>query len=193
MDKKFYIVGIGASAGGLNALKEFFDHIPEDTPAAFIVVTHLSRNYYSILANLLAVHTKLAIARVDKDVQIQPGHIYVLTENTALRIADGWLKVEPRDQKIMNSSVDIFFKSLATEFKERAIGVVLSGGGDDGLEGALQLFESGGNVMAQTLLSAQVTGMPRAIIDHDHPTAILSPAKLAKEIVRLCKSDLQNT
>ena len=147
MEDKFYVVGIGASAGGLIALKEFFDHIPLGTPAAFIVVTHLKREKRSILSDLLGAHTPLPIGRMDKDVQIEAGNIYVLTENTALTIENNWLKVSTRDNKIINSSVDILFKSLATQFKARAIGIILSGGGNDGLEGALQLAKSGGKVI----------------------------------------------
>lgn len=186
MEKEFYIVGIGASAGGLIALKEFFDHIPGDTPAAFIVVTHLNRKNHSILSDLLAAHTPLPSARVDKDVEIVQGNVYVLTENTALTIENNRLKVSTRDDKIINSSVDIFFKSLATEFKERAIGVILSGGGNDGLAGALQLKESGGKVMVQNPRTAEFKSMPSAIIDHDHPSDILNPTKLAEKVIQLC-------
>ena len=186
MEKEFYIVGVGASKGGLSALKEFFEHIPKALPAAFIVVTHLNRERYSILASLLVPHSSLPVARVDQDVKIQPGNIYVLTENTALTIENGWLKVSPRDGKVINSSVDIFFKSLATQIKERAIGIVLSGGGKDGLAGALQLKDSGGLVMAQNLLTAEFVGMPGSIIEHDHPSAVLNPTKLAEKLVELC-------
>jgi len=188
MEEDFYIVGIGASAGGLIALKEFFDHIPAGTPAAFIVVTHLNREKHSILSELLAAHTPLPIARVDKDVKIESENIYVLTENTTLTIENNWLKVSARDDKIINSSVDIFFKSLATQFKERAIGIILSGGGNDGLQGALQLAKSGGKVMVQNLVTAQVSGMPASIIDHDHPSDILNPRKLAEKVIQLCRA-----
>jgi len=188
MNRAFYIVGIGASAGGLKALNEFFDHIPPDTAAAFVVITHLNREKHSILTELLAMRTRLPIARVEKDVEILPGHIYVLTENTALTIEHDWLKVSTRDHKIINSSVDIFFKSLAIEYKERAIGIILSGGGYDGLAGALQLKASGGKVMAQNLLTAEVHGMPGSIIDHDHPSDVLNPTRLAEKIVELCRN-----
>jgi two-component system chemotaxis response regulator CheB len=187
MENEFYIVGIGASAGGLNALHEFFDNIPKDICAAFIVITHLQRERYSHLASLLSHRTELPVARVDHDLKIRPGNIYVLTENTALTIENGCLKVSERDQLKTNSSINIFFKSLAEEFNERAIGIILSGGGNDGLEGALLLNEMGGNVIVQKLSSAKVEGMPRAIIDHDHPTAVLNPAQLAEEVTRLCK------
>ncbi len=187
MEKEFYIVGIGSSAGGLKALKEFFGQLPTAIPAAFVVITHLTRDRHSILADLLAARTRLPVARVDKDVQILPGNIYVLTENTSLTIQNGWLKVAPRDNKILNSSVNIFFKSLASEFKKRAIGIILSGGGNDGLEGALHMAESGGKVMVQNLLTAEFTGMPESVIAHDHPTDILSPSQLAEKVIQLCK------
>jgi len=186
MKTSFYAVGIGASAGGLVPLYEFFDHIPNDINAAFVVTTHLDRDRYSILAKLLSTHSGLHVTRIEQDIQIQPGNIYVLTENTSITTENGKIKVIPRDQNIINSSVDIFFKSLAMDFKERAIGIVLSGGGRDGLAGALKLNELGGSVMAQTLNTAKAHGMPRAIIDFDHPIDVLSPAKLAEKIVELC-------
>lgn len=187
MKKEFYVVGIGASQGGLNALKEFFDHIPAETPAAFIVLTHLRRDRHSILTDLLSPHTQLSISRVDQDVPIRPGNVYVLTENTSFTVKNGWLNVTIRDEKILNSSVDIFLKSLATEFQDRAIGIILSGGGNDGLEGALQLAESGGRMMAQNLLSAEAISMPQSIIDHDHPSEVLNPTQLAEKVVELCR------
>jgi two-component system chemotaxis response regulator CheB len=82
-----------------------------------------------------------------KDVKIESGNIYVITENTTMTIENNWLKVPAREDNIINSSVDIFFKSLAAQFKERAIGIILSGGGNDGLQGALQLAKSGGKVI----------------------------------------------
>ncbi|MES2829826.1 MAG: chemotaxis protein CheB [Bacteroidota bacterium] len=193
MEKEFYIVGIGASQGGMPALKEFFDHIPADAPAAFIVLTHLNRNKHSILSDLLSPHTQLSIARVDQDVLISPGHIYVLTENTALTIENGWLKVAARDSQVLNSSVDIFFKSLATEFKDRAIGIILSGGGKDGLEGAIKLAEFGGNVMVQDPATAEVTGMPISVIECDHPSKVLSPTNLAERVMELCRENSGHT
>ncbi|EDM37808.1 MCP methyltransferase, CheR-type [Pedobacter sp. BAL39] len=186
MKTSFYVVGIGASAGGLLPLYEFFDHIPSDINAAFVVTTHLDRDRFSILAELLSTHSGLHVARVEQDVEIQPGNIYVLTENTSITTDNGWIKVVTRDQNIINSSVDIFFKSLATDFKEKAIGIVLSGGGEDGLAGALKMNEFGGIVMAQTLITAKAHGMPGAIIDRDHPIEVLSPDKLAEKIVELC-------
>ena len=185
MAKPFYIVGIGASAGGLRALSEFFRSIPKSTPAAFVVITHLLRENYSQLANLLIPHSTLPVIRVESDLELQPGHIYVLIENTTLTVKDGWLKIADRDRRIMNDAVDLFFKSLATEYKERAIGIILSGGGKDGLAGALQLNLSGGTMMVQTPLSADFVGMPESIINHDHPLAVLNPTALAEKVIEL--------
>lgn len=185
MNKPFYIVGIGASAGGLSALSQFFKSIPKSTPAAFVVITHLLRHNYSRLANLLVPHSSLPVVRVEGDLEVKPGHIYVLIENTTLTLENGWLKIADRDAKIMNNAVDVFFNSLATEYKEMAIGIILSGGGRDGLAGALQLNLSGGTMMAQTPFSAGHVGMPEAIINHDHPSAVLDPTELAERVIEI--------
>ncbi|MHA4896092.1 chemotaxis protein CheB [Pedobacter sp. PWIIR3] len=182
MDKTFYTLGIGASAGGQLALSEFFDHLAPDIKIAIVVVTHLMRERRSILDKILAKHTTVPIKRVDNDMQLEPGCIYILPENTTMIVEDGWLKVHTRDQQIENKSVDIFFESMANDFKEKAIGIILSGGGKDGLKGALRIRETGGLVFVQDLQTATVTGMPSSIIDFDHPTAILNPSELAGRI-----------
>jgi two-component system CheB/CheR fusion protein len=171
MNKSFYTVGLGASAGGQSALSEFFDHLSPEIEVALVVVTHLMRDRKSILASILAKHTSLPVLRVETDVEVRPGHIYVLPENTALKMDNGWLRVSERDEKIENCSVNIFFESLAEDFREKAVGIVFSGAGKDGLQGALKITELGGKVLVQDPDTALAYGMPTSVIEHDHIAA----------------------
>lgn len=121
MTKSFFTVAIGASAGGLSPLIDFFDHIPININCAFVVITHLKRDHRSSLDELLSKHTSLPLIRMEKDMQLEVGNIYLLIENTAVKITNGYLKVEARDDKVANSSVNIFFKSLADDCGEMGI------------------------------------------------------------------------
>jgi len=186
MNKPFYTIGIGASAGGVSSLSEFFDHITPDINVAFVVVTHLLRDRRSVLDQILSKHSNYPVIRVEKDMRIIPGTVYVMVENTVLEANQGWLRVKTRDKKILNSAVDIFFNSLADDYKEKAIGVILSGGGMDGLEGSIWINHMGGKVMVEDPASAHEKGMPISVITEDHPSEIMSPTNLAKRINELC-------
>ena len=182
MENEFYVIGIGASSGGLVALTEFFDHVSADLPAAFVITTHLLREHRSILNELIAKHTTLPVVRVEQDVNIEAGKVYVLIENQELTLQGHTLRTKLRKQQALNSSVDLFFDSLAMSFKEKAIGIILSGAGKDGLHGALEIAKNGGYMMVQEPGSAQATGMPDSIIGGDHPKIQGSPKELAKAL-----------
>jgi two-component system chemotaxis response regulator CheB len=187
MNKLFFTICIGASAGGLPALIEFFEHIPGDSQAAYVVAMHLLRDHRSLLDDILSKHVALPIIRVEHDTPLEAGKVYLLVENTTMFVQDSCLKVKVRDEALINSSVDSLFESLAIDFREKAIGIILSGGGDDGLEGARKIGELGGMVLVQDPDSAQITGMPSSIINGDHPVAILKPAEIAQVINKLLK------
>ncbi len=180
MKRDFITVGLGASAGGLPALVDFFKCISPLGNIAFVIVLHLMRDYRSNLDIILARFAPFPVIRVDKNMVIEPGKVYVIVENTYLTIENGIFKIEPRNDKKQNFAVDIFFKSLAQDFKEKAVGIIFSGGGSDGLEGSKAINDKGGNVMVQDPASAQVDGMPVSIIRHDHPKIIMEPKDLAK-------------
>ncbi|MEJ2880467.1 chemotaxis protein CheB [Pedobacter sp. GR22-6] len=186
MEKTFYTIAIGSSLGGLQALNEFFDHLSKKVDAAFVILSHLERGRRSILDKLLCERTDIPVIRVESDTQLQPGHVYVLIENTTLIVTEGWLRVQSRDSQVRNSSVDIFYESLARDFKGKAIGIILSGGGKDGLNGALAIAANGGKVLVQDPETAKAAGMPQAIVDLDHPRYILNPTKLAELINKWC-------
>jgi two-component system chemotaxis response regulator CheB len=187
MNSLFFTICIGASAGGLPALIEFFEHIPGDSQAAYVVAMHLLRDHRSLLDDILSKHAALPIIRVENDMALEAGKVYLLVENTTMIVQDGYLKINVRDEAVINSSVDRLFESLAIDFREKAIGIILSGGGNDGLEGARKIGELGGMVLVQDPDSAQIAGMPCSIINDDHPVAILKPDEIAQVINKLLK------
>jgi chemotaxis response regulator CheB len=184
----FYIVGVGASAGGQAALKEFFSAIPADTPAAFVVVTHLSRDFKSSLHDIIAGFTKLKVSKIGKYTKPEPGRVYVMPEDVVAKMENGFLTLVPRPQdNVINKSINIFFESLAKEQQSKAIGVVLSGMGNDGAEGALKIFLEGGDILVQDPASTPFNSMPVATILKDHPDFILPPKELGLKVAEMIK------
>jgi two-component system chemotaxis response regulator CheB len=181
----FFAAGIGASAGGLPALKEFFKPIPANTGIAYIVVTHLRREHPTQLDELLRRYTPLPVCRLTSSTRLQPDHLYVLAENRMVTLNDGVLTIRERgENEVLNNAVDIFFTSLAADFEEKAIGIILSGCGSDGLKGSKAIKDNGGFVMVQSPESAQYESMPETIINQDHPVVKAPPAKLAAELIK---------
>lgn len=182
----FFCVGIGASAGGQQALDEFFTHLPPDTLAAYFVVTHLSRYHKTHLSEIIGRHTAMPVISVDRSMQIRAGAVYTLVENTVITIDDHGLLVQARiKSETINRAIDTFFISMARHCGRRAIGIILSGGGTDGTLGALEIYKYGGEVLVQSPGSSLLDGMPNSIIGRDHPSAILNPAQLAEYVGRL--------
>ena len=185
MKHDFFAVGIGASAGGLSAIREFLKPIPAKTGIAYIVVTHLTRQHKSRLDELLKKSTPLPVCRLAADTRLEPDHLYVLAENSMVTLHDGVLTVRERgENEVLNNAVDIFFTSLASDFEEKAVGVILSGCGSDGLKGSKAIKNHGGVVLVQSPESSQFAGMPETIITEDHPVAEAAPANLAEELLR---------
>ena len=160
------IIAVGASAGGLEALKAFFENVPEETPSAYVVIQHLSPDYKSMMGELLKRSTKLSIVEVTNAMQVKPGHIYLIPPVNNLLIKDGLLCLQdkPKNQSL-NLPIDIFFESLSKERKEKAIGVILSGTGSDGTRGARAIKENDGMIMVQEPSEAQFDGMPKSAIN----------------------------
>jgi two-component system, chemotaxis family, protein-glutamate methylesterase/glutaminase len=182
--QSFYVAGLGASAGGHQALKEFFQHIPNDPGIAFCVVTHLLRAHNSILDKILSRYTSLKVCRMQHLQPVKPNHVYVMPEGVKAYIHEGFLVLRPRhiDEKV-NKTVDEFFYSLAEDQGNKAIGIVFSGMGDDGADGAQVIHDHGGTVLVQEPDSTPFKSMPESVIKRDHPEKILSPSMLAKNLV----------
>ena len=189
----FPVVGIGASAGGLDAFKKLLKTIPENSGMAYVIVQHLSPDYPSNLTEILAQHTKIPVHEIVNDINLSPNHIYIIPESNNLIAEDGVLKLYKRTRSDKsNKSIDIFFESLAQVHKSFAIGVILSGTAFDGTIGLKKIKEFGGVTIAQEPETAAFKGMPQSAIDADVIDYILDPEQIASQLIEIRKSYITN-
>lgn len=182
--KPFYIVGVGASAGGLEALREFFAEMPEDSGMAFVVIQHLAPDHKSLMVELLARATKLPVCRAEDNMSVLPNHIYLIPPRYNLTIHKGSLHLTPSPAgKTLNLPIDIFFRSLASECGDRAIAVILSGTGSDGARGIRAVKEAGGMIMVQAEASAKFAGMPTSAIATGAADFVLPVESMSEQLV----------
>ena len=175
-----FVVGIGASAGGLNAYKAFFDALPSNTGMAFVVISHIHPAAHSELAAILSRHTKMTVLLAASEIRIRANQVYVIPGNADLLLENGALIViSPRTRR--NAQVDIFFTSLATAMGTRAVGIVFSGYDGDGAEGCRRIKEAGGTTFAQDI-SAEVSGMPLSARATGNIDFVLPPEEIPAEL-----------
>ncbi len=177
----FYIVGVGASAGGLEALEDFFDNMKQSRNMAFVVVQHLSPDYKSLMGELLNRHTEMKIFGAEDGMEVEAGSIYLIPRKKNMTLFHGKLFLHEREHGL-NLPIDIFFRSLAEEQGEHAIGIILSGTGSDGTRGVRAIKEAGGMVMVQDEETAKFDGMPRSAILTGIVDYILSPDQMSGEL-----------
>jgi len=175
------IIGIGASAGGLNALEQFFDNMPVDSGTAFVVVQHLSPDFKSKMDDLLRHHTAMPIQVVADGMTVTPNSIYLLPAMTQLTVKRGKLHLAgvAKGQHV-ELPIDLFFESLAEEAGSQAVGVILSGTGKDGSEGIKAIHRNGGLVIVQSPESAQFDAMPQNAIETGVVDFILPPDEIPR-------------
>ncbi len=184
-----YYIGIGASAGGLEALEAFFKNIPDNTNNVYIVVQHLSPDYKSMMNELLARHTEMPIHVAEDGMETEPNHVYLIPPSTNLSIYHSKLYLQAQlKHNHLNMPIDIFLKSLAQDQGKNAIGIILSGTGSDGTKGIKTIKEAGGMVMAQTLDSCKFDGMPKSAIATNMVDYVLNPEKMSEEIMNYIDS-----
>jgi len=188
----FYAVAIGASAGGLEAIESFFDGTRSYNNLAYIVVQHLSPDYKSLMDELLAKHTPMPIHVAEDGMAVEPGNVYLIPRKANMSMFNGRLFLSEQ-QPGLNLPIDIFMKSLAEDFGERAIAVVLSGTGSDGTRGVRQVKEAGGLVLVQDEESAKFDGMPRSAVKTGIVDFVLPPGKMPPEIERFVTSSVAMT
>src|SRR5262245_50741219 len=181
---KSVIVGIGASAGGLEALKAFFGEVPADTGLAFVVVVHLDPTHDSFMPELLGRATSMRVEAASDRQVIEPNHVYVIPANRHLTIDQGLIRIaEPVDRRGLRGTIDHFFRSLAVDLHERAICIILSGTGTEGTLGATAVKAEGGMVMAQEPETAAQPGMPGNAIAAGHVDFILAPEEMPRALL----------
>ena len=185
---RFPIVGIGASAGGLEAFTQLLTHLPTDTGMAFVLVQHLDPHHPSLLCEILARTTAMPVHQVQDDMMVEPNQIYVIPPNNSIRLAQGKLHLTRREQAQKSSrAIDTFFNSLAEDWGDKAIAVVLSGGDADGTNGLEAIKAVGGITFAQSSESAQVTSMPSTAIATGQVDFILPPEAIAAELANISR------
>jgi len=177
------IVGIGGSAGALNAYKALLDHLPADTGMAFVIISHMNPDAFSQLALILARHTKMPVQVASAAMPISANHVYVIPANADLEVEQVKFKVtSPRRRR--NAQVDIFFASIAEAFGERAIGVIVSGYNGDGTAGCQHIKGKGGITFAQNE-SAEVDSMPVNAQASGKVDFVLPPDKISAALIEI--------
>src|SRR5689334_20407130 len=192
------VVAVGASAGGVAALKQFFVHVPRDTRAAFVVVLHLSPDHESHLSQVLQTATQLPVVRLSDRTRLTAGHVYVISPNSSLSVADGDViasAVTTPEQR--HAPVDVLFRTLAEAQGAKAVAVVLSGTGPNGSSGIKWIKAHGGLVLVQDPTEAEFGDMPRnslatGLVDYTLPVAAI-PDTIARYFARLAAPRLSAT
>jgi two-component system CheB/CheR fusion protein len=179
-----YLVAIGASAGGLEAIHEFFDNMPDNNNLSFIVIQHLSPDHKSLLVELVGRHTHMEVFEASNNLDIKPGCVYIIPNNKFIQISkEKLILLEKLPSKLPNNAIDIFMHSLAKEKKEKAIAVILSGTGSDGTKGIAAVKEEGGLVIAQEPTTSKFDGMPNSAIASGNVDFILPADEMPNQIV----------
>ena len=187
-DERFPVVGIGASAGGLEAFRQLLRHLPTDTGMAFVLIQHLDPDQKSILREILARETVMAVQEVQDGMTVEPNCVYVIPPNATMTIAQGKLHLIPRDRtRKIAMPVDTFFFSLAEDQGSKAIAIVLSGGDGDGSRGLEAVKGSGGITFAQCKDSAQVTSMPNKAVATGQVDFILPPQEISERLATISR------
>jgi two-component system, chemotaxis family, CheB/CheR fusion protein len=186
----FYIVGLGASAGGLEALRSFFEAVPAKSGAAFVVIQHLAPDHRSRMVELLATHTPVPVQQIEDGVTIQPDHVYVIPPGKAVKIFHGKLLLLDPKTRAPHLPIDRFFRSLAEDCGELAIAITLSGTGSDGTLGVRAIKEAGGTVMVQDEGSAQFSAMPDSAGATGLADYVLPPAEMARQLLLFIRHPL---
>ncbi|MFS2072682.1 CheR family methyltransferase [Pseudomonas sp. CT11-2] len=182
----FPVVGIGASAGGLQAIKLFFENMPHDNGMAFVIILHLSPDHQSIADQIIQESTRMQVLQVTETVPIEKNRVYVISPAQRLTMNDGNLEVSDNDPHLgRHASIDLFFRDLADVHQERAFCLVLSGSGSDGAVGLSRIKEQGGITMAQMPEDAEFDGMPRAAIETGMVDLVLPVVEMPQKLLDL--------
>jgi|GEM_PF-538417 len=192
LDRNF-IVAIGASAGGLQALEAFFSSLPENPGAAFVVVQHLSPDFPSLMVELLQRKTKLGVCLIENEMTLASNKVYVIPPGYMVSLEGQKLLLEDRQVGAIDYQIDFFFLSLVRERGERTIGILLSGTGRDGTEGLKAISRAGGIALVQSQATAQFGAMPNSPVSSGLVDEILSPEELAQSVCDIIRYSITQT
>jgi len=189
------VIGIGASAGGLEALEKFFRSMPTDLGAAFVIVQHLDPDHESILSELISKYTKMVVAQITDETQIEADHVYIIPPAKVLELKNNLLHLKAQQEpRSIRLPIDDFFRSLAKDKKDHAIAIVLSGTGTDGTLGIREVKSENGVVFVQSPEDAKFNGMPKSAISSGMADFVLDADKILIELKTYLKylTDLNN-
>src|SRR5437867_4986742 len=186
--KPFLVVGVGASAGGIEAFKELLKNVPENIGVAFVFILHLDPNHKSMLTEIFGRESRLNVVEIESDMRVQPNHVYVLPQNRHVVISEGILQLEPRKRNDgQHRPIDYFFSSLARDQGNCAVGVLLSGNGSDGVVGLEEIKAEGGVTFAQNEATAAFPAMPRYALAAGCVDFVSPPQIIARELKRIAR------
>ena len=186
--KLFPIVGIGASAGGLEALELFFENMPKDNGMAFVVIQHLDPNYIGMMPEILQHITPMKVVQASDNLKVKPNCVYVIPPNKSLSLLNGALHLfEPVESRGLRLPVDIFFRSMADDRQNKSIGIILSGMGSDGCLGLKAIKEKNGLVLVQSPASAKFNGMPASAIEAVIADVVAPVEELPAKLLNILK------
>ncbi|MEP6683207.1 MAG: chemotaxis protein CheB, partial [Parafilimonas sp.] len=189
MKNEQYIIAIGASAGGMEQINTFFDYTPLDG-VSYIVIQHLSADYKSMMASLLARHSKLNIVEAQNDMTVEKNKVYLIPSKNSMTIKGGKLLLAEK-HKGVNLTINTFFTSLAEEKGDKAIGIILSGTGSDGTEGMKAIKKAGGVLVASDPTTSEYDQMPCSIIATGLVDYITSPEEMPKVIEHIVANKME--
>lgn len=182
----FPVVGIGASAGGLQSIKLFFENMPHDNGMAFVIILHLSPDHQSVADKIIQESTRMPVLQVTETVPIEKNRVYVISPAQRLTMNGNNLEVSENDPQLgRHASIDLFFRDLAQVHRERAFCLVLSGSGSDGAVGLSRIKEQGGITLAQVPEDAEFDGMPRAAIETGMVDLVLPVVEMPQKLLDL--------
>lgn len=185
----FPVVGLGASAGGLQALKRFFEGMPAESGMSFVVIMHLSPEHESHAAAILQTTTRMSVTQVNAQVKVEPNHVYVIPPTKHLAMEDGHIRLsEPTRPTGRHVAVDLFFRTLADTHQTRAVCIVLSGTGADGSVGVKRVKEAGGLAIAQDPQDAEYDAMPRNAINTGMIDFVLPVVEMPEKLIELWRN-----
>jgi two-component system CheB/CheR fusion protein len=184
VESGFYVVGIGASAGGLDAIEKFLRNMPSDSGMGFVLVPHLDPEHKSMMGDLLRRYTRMSIYQAEEGMRVRPNAIYIIPPNREMAIREGKLRLfELKGQRGVRHPIDLFFRSLAEDGGVYAIGIVLSGTGTEGALGLRAIKGEGGLALVQDPATASYGGMPESAIGTGIVDYVLPPEKMAETLV----------
>lgn len=182
------VAGIGASAGGLEALQEFLTFLPSNTGMAFVIIQHLAPDHKSMLAEILSKYSAMPVVEIEDGMRIERNHVYMIPPKFNVEIVGDTLKLKEYDSTIINHPIDIFFRSLAASYENRSVAIILSGTGSDGASGIRSVKEQNGVIIVQSPESSKFDGMPRNAIATGFADMIQKPDAIAKEMMHIATS-----